>query len=323
MELYDNTRTKDHRVCNRQFYWRHERHITMPGKDPPLVFGGCWHAAMDIVWPAIKQYKSMSDEDIRDLGYQGFIDEWDRYDLPHPDDMDEVLRDHFKFRVPNTAFFMLEHYVKRRRQFIESIELISIEKPFAVPIYEDDPNTLYVGRRDKDIKWGGRIWAVEHKTTSWGSKNGISPNITSTYSPDSQIDGYIYSLKMDYGRVAKGCLVDVSLVKQGVYDQHRFVPIERVIANIDAWLWELRKEIELIRLNKKSLEAARDLTYMAAFQKNTSSCIQFMRPCPYLDLCKAIPNPELMKQVPQGYVEKKWSPFDEIKLEELGLKKET
>lgn len=323
IELYDNTRVSSHRSCNRQFYWRHVRHVVGDTIEPPLVFGACWHAAMDVVWPAVKQFKNLTDEEIRDLGYQAFLDEWSsKYNLPHPDDMDEGLRARFSFRTPNTAFFMLEHYVKRRRQFIEGVEILNIEKPFAVPIDENDPNTLYVGRRDKDIVWEGRVWAVEHKTTSWGSKNGISPNVLGSYSPNSQVDGYIHSLKMEYGRRAKGCLVDVALVKQGAYDQFNFVPVDRVTANLDAWLWELRKQIELIRLNKRDLERALDMTYMAAFEKNTNSCIQFMRPCPYLDLCKAIPNPERMPQTPQGYVEQKWSPFDEIKLEELGLKKE-
>ncbi len=323
LKLYDNTRVSSHRLCNHFFYWRHKRHLTGTGKAPPLVFGSCWHSAMDVVWKGIKDFPDLSNEQLTEVGYEAFKDEWSKFDLP-PEPWDEDTIKMLGARTPDTAFFMLGNYIEKRRSFIESVELLAIEKPFAVPIYPDDPETFYVGRRDKDIKWNGRIWAVEHKTTAWGTARvGFSSIYIETFSPNSQIDGYIHSLNMEYGPVAKGVLVDCALITKNNHEHLMFIPIERSIASLDAWLWKTRKEIERIEENEEAL-AKVDSTapFMDAFAQNDTSCIQFMKPCMYIDLCKTIPNPQARPdETPLGFVKRKWEPFDELKLESIGLKK--
>ena len=322
-KFYDNTRISSHRTCNCMYYWRHKRHLTGSGKAPPLIFGACWHAAMDVVWKGIKEAPHLSNAELTEVSYEGFKDEWSKFDLPPVDGWDEDMIKAFRARTPDTAFFMLNNYIEKRRSFIESIELLAIEKPFAVPLFPDDPETFYVGRRDKDIKWNGRVWAVEHKTTSWGTaKSGFNATYIETFSPNSQIDGYMHSLKMEYGEIAKGILCDLALVTPNNHEHFMFLPIERSIASLDAWLWKTRKEIQLIDINEEALaKVDPNASYMDAFAQNDTSCIQFMKPCMYMDLCKTIPNPQARPEVPLGFVERKWEPFDELKLESIGLKK--
>lgn len=324
LKLYDNTRVSSHRLCNCFHYWRHRRHLTGTGISPPLIFGTCWHASMDVVWKGVKDFSSLSNDELREVAYEAFKEAWSKFDLPPADNLDEDTIDLFKARIPDTAFFMLGNYIEKRRSFIENIELLAIERPFAVPLSPDDPETFYVGRRDKDIKWSGRIWAVEHKTTSWGTaKSGFSATYIETFSPNSQIDGYIHSLNMEYGKEAKGVLLDLALVTKNNHEHFMFLPVERSMASLDAWLWQTRREIQLIEANDEALtKVDPKASFMNAFAQNTGSCIQFMRPCVYLDLCKTIPNPQARPdETPLGFVKRKWEPFDELKLETIGLKK--
>ena len=324
LKLYDNTRISDHKMCNRYHYFRHRCYLsgTMPATFH--VFGSCWHDSMDVIWKGIKELPNISNEDLRDVAYEAFKERWSKFDLPPADNLDEDTIKRFGARIPDVAFFMIGNYIERRRSFIEQVELLAVEKPFAVPLFPDDPNTFYVGRRDKDIRWNGRVWAVEHKSTAWGSvKTGFSPIYLETFSPNSQIDGYLHSLNMEYGKEAKGILVDMALITKTNHEHFMFLPLERSIASLDAWLWRTRREIDLIDINDEALDKVDPKSsFMKAFPQNDKNCIQFMRPCVYMDICTTIPNPHARPdETPKGFVKRKWMPFDELKLSTIGLKK--
>ena len=77
-------------------------------------------------------------------------------------------------------------------------------------------------------------------------------------------------------------------------------------------------------MNRTALAAEREKEpgpYLAAFPKNTNSCFSYGRPCPYIELCKGFANPEVHEHPPVGFVESEWSPFDVLKLAEIGLEK--
>lgn len=330
LHLYDNSRLSDHRRCNRYFYWRHRRHLARDKPNIPANFGSCWSKAMDIVWPAIQ--KGLTDSQVVELGFDAFVKEWTgTYEYPLLDQMsDDQLRD-FRFRHEQTAAGMLPNYVERRRNFIEKVELLSIERPFAVPLQANDPNLFYVGKIDKAIRWEGRVWGLDHKTTSWYRKaGGFAPEWLDSWNPRAQLDGYLHSLKMEYGKDAKGILVDGALVHQNVHDAFVLIPIEKITSNLEEWHWGVMHEVMIIEANDRNLEAHRQMLeqgqgidFMAAFSKNDNSCIHFMRPCPYLDLCKSVPDPEQMQEIPAGFVEHKWEPFDELQLQKVGLTDDT
>jgi len=278
---------------------------------------------MDIVWKGIKEQPQLSNAELTEVSYECFKEEWSNYGCPSTDNMDEDQIKLFGARTPDTAFFMLGNYIEKRRSFIEDIELLAIERPFAVPLYPDNPNLFYVGRRDKDIRWNGRVWADEHKSTAWGSaKIGFNPIYIETFSPNSQIDGYTHSLNMEYGKEAKGILIDMALITKNNHEHFMFLPIERSINALDAWLWRTKQQIQLMKIDAERLERVKPGDdFMACYAQNDKSCIQFMKPCTYMDVCKTVPNPQEMLEPPLGFVERKWEPFDELKLESIGLKK--
>ena len=137
------------------------------------------------------------------------------------------------------------------------------------------------------------------------------------------MDGYLHALKMEFGKEAKGILVDGALVHAGVRE-FTLIPIEKITASLGSWLWEVHHELELIENNDRDMEIHRDkslgcdLDFLPAFPKNDNSCIQFMKPCPYTDLCRSRADPELEPdRVPAGFRVQKWSPFDELKLHKI------
>lgn len=320
LQLYDNTRISDHRLCNRYFYWRHRRHFTATGASPALDFGTSWHAAMDVVWPAVA--KGLPNDEVVALAVEGFAKKWMElgYSLePSTDEADLV-----GFRSIETALGMLSFYVPARRNFIQSTELVQTERPFCVPLDPNNPDLFYVGRIDKVVRENGIIRGIEHKTTSEYATHGVvKESYTASYTgPNSQIDGYSHALKSDFGPEAKGLYVDIALVHKKVHDGYILLPVERRVDDLEAWLWETHNEIARIDENDRALAEAQShapAAYLAAFPKNTTACIRFNRPCTFASLCKGHTNPLRYETPPDGFVEKKWEPFEELRLAEIGV----
>jgi hypothetical protein len=314
---YDNTRVSSFRECPRKFFYRHVQHWVPDTTGAPLVFGSSWHEAMDVVWQRLSSGSNLDTNELAIEALRAFIDHWVSEGLPSLDEMGPEEIDRLGFRNPATAHEMLIHYIDERRSLLEGseFELISFEEPFAVPLDPEDDSLLYVGRLDKVFKLKGRHYVGEHKTTAWYKKDGgFRYEFLDSFSPNSQIDGYLFAARMLYGKSLKGVWIDAALVHKTVHDAFKIIPIERLTAQLDSWLWETKYWIQQIDANK---EADLSGDYMAAYPKNTQACSNYGG-CPYLDLCKMWSNPS-EKETPQGFRYDPWDPFDKLQLEKLGL----
>tara|TARA_Y100000310_G_scaffold156045_1_gene155479 strand:+ start:5057 stop:6082 length:1026 start_codon:yes stop_codon:yes gene_type:complete len=331
---YDNTRIQEYRSCPRKFFFRHVVDWRGDGWSAPLVFGSSWHAAMDAIWPMLTKpnrgsgSKSQFDrEEVVATGYTAFVDEWIEGGATHPDEMDPDEIKRLGQRTPFVAHEMLYEYIIQREEQMKEFTLLEVELPFAVPLDPEDKDLLYVGRLDKVFEYRGDIIVGEHKTTSLYSKaSGFRNTFIDQFSPNSQVDGYLHALHMLYGDKAKSVWIDGALVHKTVHDCYIWIPIERRTSALSAWLWETRNWISQIEANyvvldDKSPEGdfdIRDAAYLPTFPKNTSTCQDFARNCPYIDLCKAWPNP-IGKDTPMGFVKETWSPFERLELDKIGL----
>ena len=312
MKYFDNTRISEYLACPRKFYFRHVRHWRREGVSINLAFGSGWHAAMDEIWAgktideAVDAFRTVMDEEGIDL------------------DMLDISQ----IRNPMTCRAMLENYVQLRAAFFDQIELLAVEQPFAVPLMPGS-DEYYVGRIDKVFRHltMKRICGGEHKTTSWYKKDGpFRAEWIASFSPNSQVDGYLYAGHMMYGEEFKSVWVDGALVHKTVHDGFGFIPCQRKFSMLDLWLWETNERVGAIQedLNdlKKFLRTGlvNKMDYMPCFQRHTNSCFLYNRACSYLDICRNKPNPAQVFETPSDYIESKWQPFDELKLKELGLK---
>lgn len=318
LRLYDNTRIQEFRRCPRYFFFRHIMHWKMQSaSELALIFGGGWHAAMDQMWQLTAD--RLPRQEVINESYDAFVGYWTENGLPHPSEIDLGLSDLWKPRTPMNAREMLDGYYEARLRTILDVEIIEIERPFAVPLSPHDPTLFYVGRIDKVVRpAAGRVRGIEHKTTTAmrlggrGKEHKISGAFMDSFSPNSQVDGYAYALHLLYKGQRADIWVDAALVHAKGED-FQFIPVERQMDQLDGWLFDTHRWINKIEEEKEWLaQATPSDGFMAAFPKNTNACFDFNRPCPFLDLCKSRPNPLSWETTPPGYVVDEWDPLEHI-----------
>lgn len=319
--LYDNTRIQDFRRCPRYYFFRHVRDWRRSGDlARALAFGSAWHEAMDVVWKTVSSGELSDPQQVVDAAYAAWVKKWVESGMPEPSEMDSELIAEMMPRVPAVALDMLYAYVPKRWSTMRQVEIIEVERAFAVPLTPDDPTLFYIGRMDKVVDpHNGAVRVIEHKTTTLskgygkGSEPKIRPIYLDSYSPNSQVDGYLFALHLLYKTFQRfEVWVDAALVHRSGED-FQFIPLEKQVAHLDSWLNDTHYWIEQIeRETAKALNHTPRSPVLAAFPKNTSSCLDYNRTCPYLDLCKARANPLEWIEPPGGFVVYRWNPLDHI-----------
>jgi len=291
-------------------------HWTNDGVEWPLVFGSSWHSAMDYVWRKLLAERELGPIDAEFIArgaFKRFVKTWIDEGAPPPEQIDYEMQQEIAPRTPMHAYDMLIGYVIAKAKLLGDMELVATEKPFAVPLYEEE-KVFYVGKIDKQVrlKSNGRIRGIEHKTTTAYRKGGpFRAGYIDSFSPNSQVDGYLFALHMLFPGEVDGIWVDASLVHK-TEEGFMFIPVDKQLHMLDAWLWETREWIDRVEADKEMLrQSSPNDRYLRAFPKNTQSCWSFNRQCPYIDCCKAWPNP-LGKQMPNNFIERKWDPLEEL-----------
>jgi len=315
LRLFDNTKVSAFKRCPRYYLYRHVKDWAPEGKSTALIFGSSWHAAMDVIWTYLKTTKR---EELAQMAFSALLAVWMKEGMPAPADIDYELEKELSPRTPMQALEMIVAYIDARQRTAGDFDIVAIESPFAVPLDPNDDTLFYIGKIDKIVKRRGKVLGIEHKTTTAYKKNGpFRAAFTDSFSPNSQVDGYLYALHMMFPNEVGGIWVDAALVHKQE-EGFMFIPIERQMQHLDNWLWEVRFWIsEIERHASLAIESA-DAPYLKAFPKNTNSCWDFGASCPYLNLCKMWPNP-IGYDLPPGYVKSHWNPLEHIKgLDGLG-----
>jgi PD-(D/E)XK nuclease superfamily len=321
LRLFDNTRLQDFRRCPRYYFFRHVKHWTPDGSpSAPLAFGGAWHAGMDALWQAFAHDRVTAPRAVKE-GLDAFMRYWlDEAKMPDEDFMDDDDRRFWAPRLPSTAHEMLWAYAEARERYIKEVELLEVERSFAVPLSPIDPTLFYVGRIDKIVRpKAGRIRGKEHKTTTAskmsGKKMRIRPLFMDSFSPNSQVDGYLYALSLLYPDDETDVWVDAALVN-GTHQDFVFIPVERPAQMLDNWLHTTHWWIDLIAREMEQYYLDKDypdVPYMRAFPQDTRSCFDFNVACPFLFLCKSRANPLSWRdEVPASYKIEEWNPLDHL-----------
>jgi hypothetical protein len=309
MRLYDNTRISAFRQCPRKYYFRHVRDWRPAEPAIGPTFGIAWHKAMDTVW----MYHSLPKEELISIAIDSWRAEMKEFPIDSPEFALEYIQNEGTLRE------MLDNYIVARRNLLAEIQLIHAERPFAVPL-DETGKLFYVGRLDKVFKRGEKIYVIDHKTTSQYKKDGgFRTTWIESFGVDSQIDGYLYAAHLLYGEQFKGVWVDGALVHKTVHDKFIIIPIERQFAMLDQWLAEIRVVITTIEAHLTVRERFRQLDTPELggfFPRNSNSCWHYGL-CTYYDICRFIPNPEEIREVPKGFIVEKWEPFNENEIKNL------
>lgn len=322
LRLYSNSSLADYRDCPRLFFYKYIMEWRSDTRALPLIFGGAWHKAMDAVWSGFA--KGDERNAIITAGQEAFLAEWTAGGMPAQLSLIEL--EEMEPRTPLNAFEMLVDYVTKRESTARDMELVDIERPFAVPLDPEDADLFYVGKIDKIARQRsrGKIIGLEHKTTTAYKKDKKTPFrnfFLDSFSPNDQVDGYLYALHMYYPGEVGGVWVDGALVHK-TETGFLFIPIEKQMAQLDLWLWQTRNWIGRVEndMANAALQDDRD-PYMASFPRNTNNCHKFGAPCPHLNHCRAWPNP-LGKPLPQGFRREPWDPLEHLNRDRLPFKQE-
>lgn len=309
--FWDNTKISAYKDCPRKYFLRHVMHWRSEGTATPLVFGGAWHAAMDVIWQDLPQQPI---EVVALNAMTAFANKWEEEGLPSNLDTDQERA--FAPRTPMIAAEMIPHYISQRHKIITSCIIVDIEKPFAVPL-PSVPKAWYVGRLDKVIQHQGQILVIEHKTTALYRKEGpFQYDWTNGWYTDSQIKGYEFGGNMYYPENFGGVWVDGAMVHRTVHDGYKFIPVKHTIDLVSEWLGDTEQWVE--RINRDTI-LFDDFGHLAkgVFPKNENSCYGKYGGCAFLDICRTTSDIEKGQEVPQGYVFEPWEPFETLGLEKI------
>ena len=316
---YDNTRIADYKKCPRSYFIRHTLGWTTVGssKAPALVFGSSWHAGMDAIWAgASQQMKASSTLDtdsLVDSALQAFELQWTDDGFEYNLSMEEL--DALAPRTPGIAHEMFHNYVIHHERLLANAKVISIEQPLAVP-FPELTDTWYVGRLDKVIEQNGQVTILEHKTTTAYAISGqFQRDYCDSWYAAPQIKGYQFAGTLYYPKL-QSVWVDAALVHKKVHDAFKFIPVSHSWPLLQEWVYDTKEWIIRIQRDESTYENHRELT-QGNFPRNEDSCFGKYGTCPFLDICRSVSDPSKLTEVPAGYVQERWEPFDTLGLDRL------
>ena len=325
--VLDNSTISCFRDCRRRALYRYVKDWTKDGPEPAsLAFGRGWHNGLDALyklyyttrdettklfkaeWPKIKASDAFL-ETIADTAYKAFLEEWTDAGYPETPSFEDLETD--PKRTPIRAKNMFIQYYLDMMHIMDGWSLIASEAPFIVPLDDTETKYWYGGRTDKIIASEEGLWLVEHKTSSLYSKSsGFQSAFSDSFSPNSQIEGYMFALhwlkargeiKSDLPIV--GVIVDAALVHK-VQFYFKRIPIYYDERLVTQWYEEV---IQYVHEFDQTLENGK-------WSRNTDSCQGKYGCCQFVDVCRMYPdhNPLLANnQPPQGFAERAWTPYIE------------
>lgn len=308
MKLYDNSTLSTLKTCPRRFYLNHIKKWGPESPNVDLVTGQAWHNALDVVWESFQLESttaSLSRERVVIQAWEAFCDTWNE-SFPVVRDLSDLSE--LGPKNPLRARELLSEYYDQRKEFLRGIDILAIELPFAVPVPFIGQDVYYTGKLDKVfLTKEGQLIVGEHKTTSWYSKKGgFRQEYLDSFSPNSQIQGYLFAASMLWPEEAKRAQVWVDITLFHKTDSHfKLLPISSLEGGLDDWLEELQSWV------LQAQQAERGVRF--APRNAPAGCYSYFKRCPYYDMCRFWPTEmvEKKKEVPPGFKHNDWEPITE------------
>ena len=323
MKPLDNSTLTAYRECPRKAYFRYVKHWRQDGTEPIYFsFGSAWHAGLDALYSAFYEARSASGPTgsewnrvrqssefanaMAEIAMSAFATIWVEAGWPLEPTPDEMAT--YKGRTPVKAKEMYFYYYKELAEHMNRWNLIATEQPFCVPLDLENEKIFYSGRIDKVIEdETGQLWLLEHKTSTMFSKTtGFRYDFVQSFSPNSQIEGYMYAVlfmqhmnELPNDREFGGVYVDASLVHKTQFHFKR-IPIYYNDLLVAEWLDDVRYWYQSFRESEEN----------TAFPRSPHSCQSKFGQCSFINLCRTKPCiKDLPEDPPEGFVVDEWKPF--------------
>ena len=261
---FDFTEMDTYLVCQRRYQFRFVRHLVTKARQTPLEFGRAIHCGLN------EWFKTRS----LDKALLAFTTDWQS----QGGDWDQDLK-----RTEHKGKQVLRAY--SRKYETEPFEILAHEKVFELPMGD----RLYIGRRDRVIKWADSVKVMEHKTMS---QMGYST--FNKFNPNMQIDGYIYATGREYPE-CYSCVVDGLLIAKTKEDFARKIET-RMPSEIN----------QFPTLFKQITDDILESTEKDRWVPNHGMCTYYGE-CPYRRLCTQAPE-HRERSIEAEYTVSPWDP---------------
>ncbi len=326
----DNSRISAYKSCPMQYKIRHKMGLTIDKLKPPLSFGGAWHEALAEMFNCFKALNNSGGKPGPDFkaavlksSQDAFMKEWFVRGMPDTSDM--AVMDQLYPRVPGIAFELLNYYLEVKYDWLLSVKVLEVERPFVVPLFETNTHRIFlIGRKDAVIETSDGIWALEHKTSSLKAAKDKCMNgqffqwkFLNMWGMSPQVNGYTYSLKLEYGSRAMGVYIlgylvhkDIAttLPSYGVENMFKTIPVYKSDDVLESWHLDTQHWVrQMIESEKQDY-----------YPHNESGCSHQYGDCEFKgDLCELTADPTKLAIIPPAFKEEFWEPFDVAQLERI------
>lgn len=254
--------------CPRKYFYRIVlgRESTYQPYQVVLEFGSAYHKFREIL--ELKSYKAAME-------YVMSVE----LHIPQTGNKFEYLN---KLRLLKTCQMAFEHWQKEKND--KRIEVIAVEQPFNVSISDD---VFISGRADQIVRWNGRLWGRDFKTTSKDQSQfskGIDPN--------DQAIRYITGESLLHGQQVQGIIFEAMYNTKTVGPKIFTVLSSRVKYQLDQWM----KEQKLIN---RILQIYRAEDTWPMHEHNCSWCN-------YNKVCKLTSEQAMEATLKSDYVLRPW-----------------
>jgi hypothetical protein len=306
--IQDSTKIMAFMKCPRMYFFEYVIGWRSDSPNIHLVFGAAWHEAMEHLF--LNGMTAVSVEE----AYQ-------KFETVYREAFDQTMDPIHEPKTPGNALRALVQYAKQYRHDREEFDVLHTEVAGSVMVGEE-PIFFKVDTIVRD-KRSGRINSLEHKTTT-----SFSPMWLHQWRQKFQVGTYTYALRLLYGPdEVDGVIINGVAIRNPAklkldgtpYANARDTEFQRVPSRFDNkkmadwfnqalyWLLYIRAEFERL------YEERTDAEVLQAFPKNTENCVQYGKPCPYLDYCIAKPNPlQWGDTTPIGMMVDHWDPRAQV-----------
>jgi hypothetical protein len=294
-DILDSSKIQEYMDCPRKYFYKYILGWRLDVPQQALVFGECWHAAMDTLYEIgfTETGIEAAKERFEQLYRLEFGQETD--DLYHP-------------KSVWNAFEAIELYALLYARWMLDYEVVEIEVAGSVPINEDQ--RLHF-RMDKILrhKKTRKYYAIEHKTTGRGGRQWNDQWVLST-----QVGTYthtlycLYPIENVYGVIVDGVIFTKKDIK------FERVPCERMPEQMSVWLQNTQDWVEEILGDTYKIRWCCEDNYknepLDCFMMNTQNCTKYWG-CEFHDFCISWTNPLLhADEVPIGFKQEFWNPIE-------------
>ncbi len=296
LTFIDASRIQDYQTCPRYYMFKHVLGWQSDeAKDINLVFGQAWHLGQEALLKSRSgsHYGAVDTAIIAFLQYYGkhFTEDTDLQNFP---------------KNPGVAWNAFLSYISDYDEQDLAWNVIHTEVRDSIDLGWGIPIAF---RIDAIVKDQRGIIAVEHKTSSM-----LFSNWADQWHEKPQIYIYMAACKAFYGEIVNRMIINGSFFRKGSKGQeatgnveHLRLPVIKDDDSIELGLRNLRVWVERIKNDYELLNKELNVSFLLAFPKAGTSCIQYMKPCRYQAYCQAYNNPCIV-DCPAGMRVKFWDP---------------